>query len=62
MKTQAQRIAYIEATFARLAKDKHYTQAQAAADIERVWSEEIDEHRTEAATAAAFYQSYYAGS
>lgn len=43
MKTQAQRIAYIEATFARLRKDKNYTEAQAAADIERVWSDEMRE-------------------
>lgn len=43
MKTEAQRIAYIEATFARLAKDRNYTQAQAAADIERIWSQDVRE-------------------
>lgn len=61
MMTQASRIAYIQATFNRMAKDRHYSQAQAAADIERTWAEDIDEQRSDAAQSAAFNQSFYVG-
>lgn len=48
MRTAEQRIAYIQATFNRLAKDKNYTKDQAAADIERVWAEDVEDNRDEA--------------
>jgi hypothetical protein len=48
VKTQAQRIAYIKATLIRMQNDRNYTRAQAAADIERVWAEDIADNRNEA--------------
>lgn len=59
MKTPAQRIAYIEATLNRLARDRNYTKADAASDIERVWAEDVQDNRDDARLDGAFVQSFY---
>ena len=48
MRTKEQRIAYIKATLIRLQNDRNYNRAQAAADIERVWAEDVHDNRDEA--------------